>query len=327
MAMCLKRPEDDEIADPLRGVQRLRRLAGMAIAAVVVVSSMPAARAADVEAVRLWRAPDHTRVVLDLSGLAEFNTLSLANPDRFVVDLASSQLGTSLKPLPLEGTPIRQLRSGVRKGTDLRLVFDLAAAVRTSVFLLPPNETTGYRVVIDLFDDTELVAPRPVLSVASLESRRDIVIAIDPGHGGEDPGASGPGGLREKSVVLQIARRLEGQLAKIPGFKPVLVRTGDYYVSLKSRRDRARALKADLFVSIHADAFREKSAHGASVYALSTRGATSTTAQYLADTENAADLVGGCRAGRDGSHVGRRIGGSVDDRHAGYQSESGRPHS
>ena len=295
--MCLKRPEDDEIADPLRGVQRLRRLAGMAIAAVVVVSSMPAARAADVEAVRLWRAPDHTRVVLDLSGLAEFNTLSLANPDRFVVDLASSQLGTSLKPLPLEGTPIRQLRSGVRKGTDLRLVFDLAAAVRTSVFLLPPNETTGYRVVIDLFDDTELVAPRPVLSVASLESRRDIVIAIDPGHGGEDPGASGPGGLREKSVVLQIARRLEGQLAKIPGFKPVLVRTGDYYVSLKSRRDRARALKADLFVSIHADAFREKSAHGASVYALSTRGATSTTAQYLADTENAADLVGGVELG------------------------------
>ena len=125
MAMCLKRPEDDEIADPLRGVQRLRRLAGMAIAAVVVVSSMPAARAADVEAVRLWRAPDHTRVVLDLSGLAEFNTLSLANPDRFVVDLASSQLGTSLKPLPLERDADRQLRSGIRKGTDLRLVFDL----------------------------------------------------------------------------------------------------------------------------------------------------------------------------------------------------------
>jgi N-acetylmuramoyl-L-alanine amidase len=206
-------------------------------------------------------------------------------------------LGTSLQSLPLEGTPIRQLRSGVRKGTDLRLVFDLAAAVRTSVFLLPPNDTTGYRVVIDLFDDSKPVAPRPVMSVESLESRRDIVIAIDPGHGGEDPGALGPGGLREKSVVLQIARRLEGQLAKIPGFKPVLVRTGDYYVSLKSRRDRARALKADLFVSIHADAFREASARGASVYALSTRGATSTTAQYLADTENAADMVGGVELG------------------------------
>ena len=124
----------------------------------------------------------------------------------------------------------------------------------------------------------------------------DIVIAIDPGHGGEDP-CIRPGVLREKTVVLQIARRLESQLAKVPGFQPVLVRTGDYYVSLKNRRDKARALEADLFVSIHADAFREKSAHGASVYILSKRGATSTTAQYLADTENAADLVGGVELG------------------------------
>ena len=262
-----------------------------AIALVLVL--IPAAHAADVNAVRLWRAPDHTRVVLDLSESADFSTLSLENPQRFVVDLSRSQLSASLTSLPLEGTPISGVRSGIRKGTDLRLVFDLTDSVRTSVFLLPPNETTGHRVVIDLFDDTVSVAPQPVLSVESLDERRDIVIAIDPGHGGEDPGASGPGGLREKTVVLQIARRLESQLAEIPGFKPVLVRSGDYYVSLKNRRDQARRLEADLFVSIHADAFREKSAHGASVYALSMRGATSTTAQYLADTENAADLVGG----------------------------------
>lgn len=210
-----------------------------------------------------------------------------------MVDLSQSRLNASLTSLPLEGTPVSRVRSGIRQGTDLRLVFDLTAPVRTSVFLLPPNDTTGHRVVIDLFDKTSTEAPKPVLSVESLEGRRDIVIAIDPGHGGEDPGASGPGGLREKTVVLQIARRLENQLAKIPGFKPMLVRTGDYYVSLKNRRDKARALQADLFVSIHADAFREKSAHGASIYALSMRGATSTTAQYLADTENAADLVGG----------------------------------
>ena len=262
-----------------------------AIAGVLV--SVSTASAADVDAVRLWRAPDHTRVVLDLSKAAEFSTLSLENPERFVVDLSQSRLTASLTALPLEGTPISRVRSGIRQGTDLRLVFDLSASVRTSVFLLPPNDTTGHRVVIDLFDKTPTAEPKPVLSVESLEGRRDIVIAIDPGHGGEDPGASGPGGLREKTVVLQIARRLENQLAKIPGFKPTLVRTGDYYVSLKNRRDKARALEADLFVSIHADAFREKSAHGASVYALSMRGATSTTAQYLADTENAADLVGG----------------------------------
>jgi len=257
-------------------------------------------QAAEVEAVRLWRAPDHTRVVLDLSGEAEVSTLILENPERFVVDLKSSRLSASLSSLPLEGTPIQSVRSGIRKGTDLRLVFDLATAVRAAVFRLPPSDATGHRVVIDLFDLVPTVmpsVPEPVLSVDALEDKRDIVIAIDAGHGGEDPGASGPGGLREKQVVLQIAQRLERQLGEIPGFKPVLIRTGDYYISLANRRDRARALEADLLVSIHADAFRQKSAHGASVYALSMRGATSTTAQYLADSENAADLVGGVELG------------------------------
>ena len=276
--------------EPLRAAHALL----MTLVAIAwMLASVPTASAADVHAVRLWRAPDHTRVVLDLSDAAKFSTLSLDNPERFVVDLSQSRLRASLASLPLEGTPIRGVRSGIRKGIDLRLVFDLNASVHTSVFLLPPNDTTGHRVVIDLFEKTFTEEPEPVLSMESLEGRRDIVIAIDPGHGGEDPGALGPGGLREKTVVLQIARRLENQLAKIPGFKPMLVRTGDYYVSLKNRRDKARALEADLFVSIHADAFREKSAHGASVYALSMQGATSTTAQYLADTENAADLVGG----------------------------------
>ena len=257
-------------------------------------------QAAEVEAVRLWRAPDHTRVVLDLSGEAEVSTLILENPERFVVDLKSSRLSASLSSLPLEGTPIQSVRSGIRKGTDLRLVFDLTTAVRAAVFRLPPSDATGHRVVIDLFDLVPTVTPsvpEPVLSVDALEDKRDIVIAIDAGHGGEDPGASGPGGLREKQVVLQIAQRLERQLGEIPGFKPVLIRTGDYYISLANRRDRARALEADLLVSIHADAFRQKSAHGASVYALSMRGATSTTAQYLADSENAADLVGGVELG------------------------------
>ena len=279
-------PESEPLSAAYASIMTLVVIAWMMV-------SLSTASAADIHAVRLWRAPDHTRVVLDLSDAAKFSTLSLDNPERFVVDFSQSRLRTSLASLPLEGTPIRGVRSGIRKGFDLRLVFDLNASVHTSVFLLPPNDTTGHRVVIDLFEKTLTEEPEPVLSMESLAGRRDIVIAIDPGHGGEDPGALGPGGLREKTVVLQIARRLENQLAKIPGFKPMLVRTGDYYVSLKNRRDKARALEADLFVSIHADAFREKSAHGASVYALSMQGATSTTAQYLADTENAADLVGG----------------------------------
>ena len=269
------------------------------VAIVGVLGSLflpPPVFAADVDAVRLWRAPDHTRVVLDLSASASFTSFTLENPDRFVVDLAKSQLKTPLSSLPVEGTPILQVRSGVRKGTDLRLVFDLVEKVRTSVFILPPNESTGHRVVIDLFDDEEVDASEPVLTLDSFEARRDIVVAIDPGHGGEDPGASGPGGLREKRVVLDIARRLETQLAGIPGFQPVMTRTGDYYVARKKRRDQARALKADLFVSIHADAFTKPSANGASVYALSLRGATSATAQYLADSENASDLIGGVAA-------------------------------
>ncbi len=269
---------------------------------VCTISATPMAWSAEVEAVRLWRAPDHTRIVLDLSDAADFKTLMLENPDRLVLDLLDTRLNAALSALPLAETPIAHVRAGIRQGINLRLVFDLTTQVTVSVFLLPPNGSTGHRVVVDLFDGAKPVAeaaatPVPVMSVDTLDARRDIVIAIDPGHGGEDPGASGPDGLREKVVVLQIARRLEAQLAKIPGFKPVLIRTGDYYVSLKNRRDQARSLQADLFISIHADAFREPSARGASIYTLSMRGATSTTAQYLADTENEADRVGGVRLG------------------------------
>ena len=282
----------------VRGLGRrpVRPLRALAIMFTVFASGLHCAKAmaAEVSAVRLWRAPDHTRVVLDVSEQVSFTRLKLENPERFVVDLKNSRLTSSLAALPLAGTPISQLRSGIREGTDLRLVVDLKSKVKTSVFLLPPNEVNGYRVVIDLFDPPSSQSdPEPVLSVDSLDARRDIIVAIDAGHGGEDPGASGPGNLREKTVVLQIARRLEQQLSGVPGFKPVLIRSGDYYVSLKSRRSKARELRADLLVSIHADAFRQTSAHGASVYALSTRGATSTAAKYLAENENAADLVGG----------------------------------
>ena len=285
-------------ARQVRGLGRrpVRPLTALAIMFTVFASGLHCtkAMAAEVSAVRLWRAPDHTRVVLDVSEQVSFTRLKLENPERFVVDLKNSRLTSSLAALPLAGTPISQLRSGIREGTDLRLVVDLKSKVKTSVFLLPPNEVNGYRVVIDLFAPPSSQSdPEPVLSVDSLDARRDIIVAIDAGHGGEDPGASGPGNLREKTVVLQIARRLEQQLSGVPGFKPVLIRSGDYYVSLKSRRSKARELRADLLVSIHADAFRQTSAHGASVYALSTRGATSTAAKYLAENENAADLVGG----------------------------------
>ena len=170
---------------------------------------------------------------------------------------------------------------------------DMSASVDPRSFSLKANQQAGDRLVVDLYDKTATAAKPAVRKTATQDSKRNIIIAIDAGHGGEDPGALGPGRRREKDVVLAIAREVNALFKADVGFTPTLIRSGDYYVSLKGRRDLARKRQADLFVSIHADAFKRKEANGASVYALSTRGATSTAAGYLAQRENAADLVGG----------------------------------
>ena len=206
-------------------------------------------------------------------------------------DPASAELRADLAGLTLAKTPVQRIRSGVREGDDLRVVLEVSAAVNPRSFSLQANEQAGDRLVLDLYDHEARVAP--VRKSVKQSAKRDIVIAIDAGHGGEDPGALGPRRVREKDVVLAIARELNKLLQADPGFQPTLIRSGDYYVSLKGRRDLARKRQADLFVSIHADAFKRKEASGASVYALSTRGASSTAARYLAQRENAADLVGG----------------------------------
>ena len=276
-------------------INRIVAAGQVAWLALVLVLALPV-QAAEVLDVRLWRAPDHTRVVFDLSEPVSHSLLELDNPRRLVVDMPDVRLLEALTDLPLENTPIDRVRSGVREGDDLRIVFDLAAQIRPKSFPLAPNERTGHRLVLDLFDvGSEGEDSQDVKSVEQLSDRRDIVVAIDAGHGGEDPGALGPKKLQEKKVVLAIARKLQAKLRDTPGLKPVMIRDGDYYVSLRGRRDLARKYQADLFVSIHADAFRQASANGASVYALSTKGASSTAAQYLADRENAADLVGGVR--------------------------------
>lgn len=251
------------------------------------------ARAAEVSDLRLWRAPDHTRLVLDMSGPASHRLLELNSPRRIVIDVMDAALRVSVDDLALEGTPISAVRSGVRNGDDLRLVLDLREKVRPRSFALKATERAADRLVIDLYDVSSEVAAPTVVKRASSDDQRDVIIAIDAGHGGEDPGALGPGRLQEKDVVLAIARELHRLFEQTPGFSPTLIRTGDYYVSLKGRRDLARKRQADMFVSVHADAFRDKRARGASVFALSTRGATSTTARYLAQRENAADLLGG----------------------------------
>ncbi|MFK8046826.1 MAG: N-acetylmuramoyl-L-alanine amidase [Halioglobus sp.] len=246
---------------------------------------------AEVKDVRLWRAPDHTRIVFDLSGPAEHKLIALENPRRIVLDIEGTALKTSLNKLTLDNTPVSRVRSGVRQGDNLRVVLDMSAVVKPRSFALKANDQAGDRLVLDLYDLKR--GTSQVKKSVQQTSKRDIVIAIDAGHGGEDPGALGPNRLREKDVVLAISKELHALLAADKGFDPQLIRTGDYYISLKGRRDLARKKQADLFVSIHADAFRLKAAHGASVYALSTKSASSTAASYLAKRENAADLVGG----------------------------------
>ncbi|SDK56837.1 N-acetylmuramoyl-L-alanine amidase [Microbulbifer yueqingensis] len=247
------------------------------------------AEAAEVESVRLWRAPDHTRLVFDLSGPAEHKLFTLSNPHRVVIDVSDTRLAAAFDALELDGTPIAQVRHARHNKRDLRVVLDLKQATRPRSFALRRLEEKPDRLVIDLYDRVEQ-EEKTLLEVAR---ERDIVIAIDAGHGGEDPGASGPGGLREKDVVLAISRQLHKAIDRKPGFAAKLVRTGDYYIPLRDRVNKGRALRADLFVSIHADAFTRKDARGAGVYAVSSRGATSETARFLAQRENESDLIGG----------------------------------
>ena len=265
------------------------------IGAILALLASASGWAVEVHDVRLWRAPDNTRIVFDLTGPAEHKLIVLDNPRRIVVDIEDASLKSDLAQLKLEKTPVSRVRSGIRDGDDLRIVLDLSAKVDPRSFALKANEQAGDRLVLDLYDlqASTATAATSVKKSVKQSAKRDIVIAIDAGHGGEDPGAIGPKRRREKVVVLAIAKELNALLKADNGFQPTLIRSGDYYVSLKGRRDLARKRQADLFVSIHADAFKRKEAYGASVYALSMRGATSTAAGYLAQRENAADLVGG----------------------------------
>jgi len=262
----------------------------------------PAQVFADVKGVRLWHAPESSRLVFDLDRASDHKIFTLSSPNRLVIDIVNARLKSSIKDLPIQSGPVKKVRSGMRNKTDLRIVLDLRGKVDPKSFQLRPNQQYGHRLVVDLYHQINkiqgkvkpLQISKPVFEVKdTLKNRRDIVIAIDAGHGGEDPGAIGHGGVREKKVVLAIAKKLEKLLKKEKGFKPYLVRKGDYYVGLRDRTKHARKANADLFISIHADAFSSPKASGGSVFALSQKGATSEAARWLADKENASDLIGG----------------------------------
>jgi len=247
--------------------------------------------------VRTWPAPDHTRVVFDIDGPVEHTLFVLKNPERVVIDLRRTRLGTALGRAAKGDRLLRRMRAAARRGGDLRVVLDLKGQVRPKSFVLKPNKRYGHRLVVDLqAREQRDAAPVPTVTraaPAAAQGDRDIVVAIDPGHGGEDPGAAGHYGAREKVVTLAIGRALKALIRLEPGMRPVMVRSGDYYVGLRKRMDIARRNRADLFISIHADAFRDPRVTGTSVYVLSRNGASSGAARWLAKQENAADLVGG----------------------------------
>lgn len=258
-----------------------------------------AAAQVEVEGMRTWAAPDNTRIVLDLSGPAEHTLFELDDPQRVVVDISEAALETSLVSPRSDDPVLEKIRSGPRNdGRDTRLVFDLKGGVEPRSFLLSPNEHYGHRLVVDLErpDHTPKAVRRAKEAHDDAQSEgeaREIIIAIDAGHGGEDPGAVGPAGTYEKDVTLEIARRLAERIEEAPGYKPVMTRDGDYFLSLRKRMERARDAQADMFISVHADAFKNPRARGASVYVLSQQGASGEAARWLAEQENAADLVGG----------------------------------
>ena len=262
------------------------------------------AGAVEFENVRLWAAPDHTRVVFDTSGAVSHNVFSLQNPDRLVIDVPAAKASKALQIGSNSGGLVKNVRTAVKKDKSLRIVLDLKQSAKPRTFSLKPNSQYGHRLVIDLYDDAKgKVATQgkgaakqaaPKKTVASKPAAlRDLVIAIDAGHGGDDPGAIGRRGTREKTVVLAIARELAALIRKEPGMRPVMIREGDYYLGLRQRINKARKHNADLFISIHADGFRDQRAHGSSVFVLSRRGATSEMGRWLEAKENAADLAGG----------------------------------
>ncbi|NWA04124.1 N-acetylmuramoyl-L-alanine amidase [Pseudomonas gingeri] len=261
--------------------------------------------AAQIQNARLWRTGDKLRLVLDLSGPVQYKTFSLTSPERLIIDLSGAKLTGDFSQLALKNTVIRSIRSGHFGQGDTRIVLDLATPIQLNSFLLPPQDGQGHRLVLDLTSNgTAAVAPQTLAATAAAPQvrhetapgkphpKRDIMVVVDPGHGGKDPGALGSKGQREKDVVLSIAQLLAKRLKREKGFDVRLVRNDDFFVPLRKRVEFSRKNNADMFISVHADAAPRITASGASVYCLSEGGATSTTARFMAQRENGADLIG-----------------------------------
>lgn len=261
-----------------------------------------------VQSVRISPAADNTRVVLDMTAAPQFKYFTLENPDRLVIDLSQVRTDSRLPATHGESALVRNIRSSSNQNT-MRIVLDLAKPVKPNVFALAPAAPHGHRLVIDLPDNSSasgsvsVTTTTPTITAApsvpatpipsAVRAARDIIIAVDAGHGGVDPGSIGPAGTYEKNLTLPIARQLVALINKEPGMRASLVRTGDYFVHVNNRTDIARRMQADLLVSIHADAFTSPTPRGAAVWVLSLRRATSEVGRMLEQTERHSELLGG----------------------------------
>jgi len=257
-----------------------------------------AAQSVKVNSVRMSESSEVTRVVLDLSGPVEHSLFALHNPERVVIDLKGAYSSKTFKTHITATKTVRSIRHAQRNLSDLRMVLDLGEKLNARSFLLKPGKGSGYRLVVDLRRSGQKTDSQPVITAKeATNKKRDVIVAIDAGHGGRDPGAVGKRGTREKDIVLKVARKLEREVRRQKGMKPIMIRTSDVFMPLRDRIRKARTHKADLFISIHADASNDRRVDGSSVYVLSSNGATSELARFMAKRENEADLVGGVQLG------------------------------
>ncbi len=270
----------------LKGLAGLSSLAASTVPGV----SLAGISSAQVVDIRLSKNKGYVRLVFDLDSIADHTVFALHKPERVVLDIKNTKMPHGMVDQVQANSLIRSIRSGVRNKKDLRVVFDLSESVTARSFLLAPSGKSGHRLVIDLHDAKK--QPGKSAKVKK-SSKRDVIIAIDAGHGGKDPGATGRSGTHEKIITLQIAKRLEKSINQQRGMKAVLVRKNDRFLRLRERIQKARDNHADLMISLHADSFPDPRARGSSIYALSVDGASSETARMLAEKENAADLLFG----------------------------------
>ncbi len=235
---------------------------------------------------------EHSKVhfIFDANHPIHYHSFQLSRPDRLVIDIAHGQVTKSLYIFltKLAQGPIRRVRIAHRSNDNLRMVFDLKYPSNSALLALEPSHHKPYRLELSFLIKSSFALRKKIQ-----KSLRDIVIVIDPGHGGKDPGAIGPGGTYEKNIVLSIAKKLQMMINRQPGFHAILTRYRDVYISLRDRLTIARRYRADMFIAIHADAYNDPSARGVSVYALSDRGATSEAARWLAKRENQSEFMGG----------------------------------